>query len=107
MKEVDLGEVERGVRGEIQVSVLFTQLFIEVWCSLTREFAVKNNNITPLILLIPGRGRTIEWLSGQETGQKLFILSMLPVLCSIDVSAIILELVTNIDNSKGNLGIKH
>ena len=98
VKEVALWVVEAGVDCPVQGSVSLPQLGVEVGCSLARELAMEDDNISLVLIERSGLWLLRQGLCWQYCGEKLLILSVLPVLRSLNVTSLVLELVPNIDD---------
>ena len=98
VEEVALGIEESREDLCVDFSVSTPELPVEVWTSLTGELAVEDENIPALLALRAGDWLGGERRGGEEGGEEVILLTVLPVLCSSDVAATELKTVANIND---------
>ena len=103
VEEVTLRVVEGGEDLHVHHPVLLSQLLVKVRGSLTGEFAMEDENISLLLIvrvvLRCGRQRGL----GDEGLEEGLVLAVLPVLGPVDVTSLVLEVVSHINDPEDEI----
>jgi len=98
VEEVALRVVEGGEDLHVDHPVLLSQLLVKVRGSLTGELAVEDDDVSLLLIVwVVVRG---GWQSslGDESLEKSLVFAVLPVLCPVDMTSLVLEIVSHIND---------